>query len=710
MNNKVCVDNAGYTLNPIMNSHKSKTVKPDITMYTLGIDGTCDNPFKIQAQRKLRQQECKDFRINPNLETLRPEEAEWMILPKSNVAIRKRDWLEKQKFTLHPEMFPQLPPNDVLEMTPAASLVGLDFPVPMRFQLNYLQDNVVNNDAVDYDMRLTDKCNDKILPKYYDEFMDSNFNYNNNVDFDFVRMPNLGIMTSPCSPYDPHGNRTSINRTKPKKPVESSCSQEARKLKQEQSIIQQPYDWYKFKNDSVYERTPNGCVKERNTERVLNPMDTTEIRVFKDEVDCRRPQYRTYPSQAAFKSSFFGLGPALPPPNPLLLSNVPSDLLQAGILSKDPNLRSIIDPDYINILKNTKVTTQDPDYVSSQKVETFTGELDLNASPDGTAQATPQSQFEIVRPSPTNGPEYSPRNASLETEIMDQVRYIDEQVIAILRQISDIRQQIPELKQRELTAKETSNLPDINVSISTYQQSIELLNKLRRVLTRIQTKRKHLVDRLKLMMPSDDYKKWYNEMANKASLAEVVLKQYHAQAPDDGIIAYGKRNFDGDGFEMKEGFYDYPYVGGVGNNSLQSIKVGKDVSVVMYERSQKRGQVLVYHGPRRIPVMPTLWYNRVSGIEVVKKIRVSVTVFDAPFFQGKTVKLVPGMYDYPDVGGMGVNKLNSIVIPNGFQVTLYSVPKKKGERITYLGPQRLSFLPADWARKVQGIEVVLKDS
>jgi hypothetical protein len=526
-----------------------------------------------------------------------------------------------------------------------------------------------------------------------------------------------------------------------------SCEQRIRKARQEQGISLQPIGWYKdkFMPSSRIETTCDGCPVEdlQRREQELKPMDNTEKRVFKNEVDCRRPQYRTFPTEAAQKSSFFGLGPAIPPPNPMLLSNVPSDLLLSRKHLKDLDLSNIQhpDPDYTEFKKSqlnvdlSKPRPFDHDPARGEGlIESFISEppqsqdppsLKLNAGGYGaglgSAQAAPQSQLERVRPSPGSksgltptvsgkfDPEFSVRNTSLETEIMDQVRYIDEQIVALMRQISDIRQQAPQLKQRELLAKDTSDLQDVHNSIHTFQEMMATLNQLRRLLTRLQTKREHLAKRLKDMMPSAAYNRWYNKTTNTAHNAEMKIKQYHSDAPDDGIVAYVQRNFEGDGFEMKEGFYDYPHLGGIGNNNLQSIKVGKDVSVLLYERSERRGQILVYHGPRRIPIMPTLWHNRVSGIEVVKKIRVGVTVFDAPFFQGGKKKLIPGMHDYPDVGGIGVNKLSSLVIPKGFQVTLYSRPKKGGERVTYLGPQRLSFLPADWARKVQGIEVVLKD-
>ena len=180
---------------------------------------------------------------------------------------------------------------------------------------------------------------------------------------------------------------------------------------------------------------------------------------------------------------------------------------------------------------------------------------------------------------------------------------------------------------------------------------------------------------------------------------------------DEEIQAFTSVNFGRDGsdaYQMGIGFYDYPNVGGLGNNALKSMKIGKNVSVILYDRPRRGGKVLVYHGPRRIPNVPVLWTDNVSGIEILKKITVQVQLYDAPFFQGGRKRVGPGFYDYPDVGGIGQNRLSSIIIPQGMHVKIYSRPKRQGETIDFIGPQRMSFLPSGWNRKVAGIEVTFK--
>jgi len=177
---------------------------------------------------------------------------------------------------------------------------------------------------------------------------------------------------------------------------------------------------------------------------------------------------------------------------------------------------------------------------------------------------------------------------------------------------------------------------------------------------------------------------------------------------DNEIQSFPKAHVSVDTYKIGLGFYDHPHVGGLGNNRLEFLKIGKGVSVVLYDRAKRKGKVLVYHGPRRIPNLPVLWADNISGIEVLKKITIQVQLFDAPFYQGTSVRVGPGLHDYPTVGGIGQGKLKSLVIPKGLHVRLYSQPNKKGETIDFLGPQSLSFLPSGWSRKVFGVEVTQK--
>ena len=418
-------------------------------------------------------------------------------------------------------------------------------------------------------------------------------------------------------------------------------------------------------------------------------MSKQEENIFEKEVDRRRPQYQTYPSQAAMKSSFFGLGPAIPPPNPLLLSNVPSNLL----LSR----RNIVDPE--------------------KSLETFIGEGPFdqeNVLKTGeSGQATPRSILESrFRPAPStmnSTVEFSQRNKSLETKLQDKIEKIVEQQRQIMMQISDLRHLVPQLKQRELLAKDKSHMQDIHVSINKFGNSMYLLNQIRQLQTYLEKQQKRLFQRLEDAMPTLKFLKYKKKMDNLISFYQNEIKRYHMMPEDNEIHAFTEVHFGGDTYKMKKGFYDHPYVGGLENNALKSIKIGKGVSVVLYNRANKKGKILVYHGPRRIPNIPVLWTNNISGIEVTDKITMQVQLYDAPFFQGGKVSAPPGFHDYPHVAGIGQSKLKSLIIPQGLHVRLYSRPEKKGETIDFLGPQRMSFLPSGWNKKVFGIEIIKKN-
>ena len=276
-------------------------------------------------------------------------------------------------------------------------------------------------------------------------------------------------------------------------------------------------------------------------------------------------------------------------------------------------------------------------------------------------------------------------------------------------QISDVRHLVPQLKQRELEAKDKSHIQDIHKSIGQFGNSMYLVNQLRQLQSYLQKQQNRLLQRLEDVMPGTEFLKYQTKLKNKIAFYQNEVKRYHDMPGDLEIHTFNSSHFEGDAHIMKQGFYDHPHIGGIGNNRLGSMKIGKDVSVILYDRANRNGKVLVYHGPRRIPNIPVLWADNVSGIEVLKKITIQVQLFDAPFYQGGTVRVGPGFYDYPEVAGIRQGNLKSLVIPKGLHVRLYSQPDKKGETIDFLGPQRLSFLPSGWSRKVFGIEIKEKN-
>lgn len=640
-----------YLINPKNSTYKSRFVKPDASMFMLDVD----------YEKALGDDDNMDFRINPNTESKEGpcQDGEYMLYPKSNIPIKKKDYDERQHIKLYPHMF--VPTVTQTDTHLNATIGGADYPIPMRFRLNFLQDSSkdTDDDNIDYDIKLASKGRaypQNVLAKNLD------MNRRDNIDFYFTKNINNNIADF----HRKHGNvhndvyrKRGYGRTVGVPQSDNthlSCERVRREKAHTMKILGQQTNCPHGENvnGAGIEIQCNRCTIDQtdrdNQDYLLKPMSKQEKDIFNTPVDRRRPQYAQYPSKTAQKPGFFGLGPVIPPPNPLLLSNVSSE--------------KIISP------------------------ETFIG----NVTPNNCKH------------------DYKKRNISLEHDIQKKIKRVVNQQLQVMKQISDARHIIPLLKQRELTAKDKSDVQDIHTSINRFENVVYILNQLRQIQSFLQTQQKKLLQRLEDVMPVTIFRKYQTKLKNEIAFYQAGIKRYHEMPEDDEIHAFIHEQYNGDIYKMKKGFYDYPYVGGLQNNALKSLKIGKNVSVILYSHANRKGKLFVYHGPRRIDHIPLLMSKNISGIEIIKKTSDTVQIFDAPFFQGGRSHVSHGFYDYPDVGGIGQGNLKSLIIPRNMRVKLFSRPKQQGETIEFLGPQRLSFLPGGWGKKVFGIEISPKNS
>lgn len=752
-----------YMIDPTrQDSPKDPHLDPHPFMYALdrgGPDGT--GPLRCNNRNTPgpRVGDPALFRINPNIrDNFRPDEEEWTLQPGSqNIAARKRDLEERQKLRIYPHMYQTVEDvkaveathrrqeNDVLRSNPSMSLGGIDYPIPMYFQLAPLNDPrrsqlPQQSQNIDYDIHLRTRSKD--LPDWHDTILPKQLLLRDNVDFDLTKRINGAIIDGKVEQdweklqgrhnvYDLRGRKVGrlqqtdaeVTGLQPEH-RDFTCQQTRRQRAQEEAVRAQPEQWYR--STTVL---GDGC---SGAPRLVEPQTMSEKRVFgTKEVNLRLPQGPDYPLERDEKSSFFGLGPALPPPNPMLLSNVPARLLmhrQAITASNDrdanlqlrlqtaedmsrglqegfdggnsmmmgagagsPGLSQFTQDVSESISKAVKVAGQ---VINPGQVIKTSGQLQVGA-PDLFSAGAGSPEFHVAR-------------SSLEKEMKDVIKATIDHQRQALMQISDLRHVLAGLQQRIVEDRARNDAFSVAQSQQHMEQSADAIAKLREVIHAVQARRQRALGRLKEMLTEKEAGHFETVLANEVKLMEVQVKQYHAQPEDNKITAYREGHFEGDGYTMGVGFYDYPTVGGLGNNKLKSLKIGAEVQVKLYERPQRGGKVLTYIGPRRVSLLPTMWTNAVSGIEVLPKMGPVVTVFDAPFFQGGRVRLPVGFHDYPDVGGIGASNLQSIWIPDGLEVTFYSRPKGEGEKVTFIGPQKLSFLPADWNRKVFGVTVAEK--
>jgi len=712
------------------------------------------------------------FRINPNIkDNFRPYEEEWTLQPGSqNIVARKKDLAERRKLRIYPHMFNyedvvardaerEAIENDVLHSTPSMSLGGVNYPIPMYFQLGSLQQPIHTGTGhnIDYDLHLRTKS--KELPAWHDVVVPKQLLLRNNVDFDMAEPVNEPIIQGSLQ-RDSNVLRGVLDRDQIKAKhhprtyglykgaeyQDMTCPQLKRQRLEEEAVQDQQVDWYRLK--AFPEASLQTCSCNRSKlggSRIVGDgcracarkvgiqrMGPSEARAFDGrEPDLTSQPGQVYPNPRDQKTGFFELGPALPPPDPLLLSNVPSRLLMHR-----EAIKTTKDREGALQLRLQSAGQSDPTQSYKERFDGAVGSGTaaevIAASAAGALQALPGQAQQVaagtdglprdfkasipasqrlnvipsgVRTSLSGIDEFHRAQSSLEREQKDVVDKTLQQHYQALIQISDLRHNIAALKQRLAESRARSAIMDVHQSDERIQQAVHAIGSLRDVIHALQKRRARAMARLKDQLSAVDYGKFETIVANKVKLMETQVKQYHKQPADDAIEAFRQPHFRGDGYIMKKGFYPFPNVGGIGNNRLKSLKIGKGVQVRLYERANRKGKMLTYIGPRRVGLLPTMWTNAVSAIEILPKEGPHVTAYDAPFFQGTTINLGVGFHDYPTVGGIGPGKLASIWIPDNLEVTFYSRPKGEGEKVTFIGPQKLSFLPADWNKKVKGIRV-----
>lgn len=726
LKNKYKTKDPNYFIDPAQ-GEKSRFVEYNPDMYSIDL-GTP----KCMSAVCVTNDDLKRFRINPNTKDMwRPSEEQFTLNPKSNQLVSKWELDQRQQFKIFPHMFSAQ--TDLINEAnkPRKGGIergGVDYPIPMRFQLRYLQQphNPHNGTAqgVDYDVHI--RSNNNNVPN-------SSGQLDFSQKFQNLRSPGTqrcnmqrGIVDRNLADYRldrrinkfgeiPMKNeyrragRTAGVYDIPKNLIEhQQCEREKRHV---ESVRSQPYTWYKDK----------GIPRKGYTYSTRNkPKDTATV------TRARAP----HPS--AQNSSFFGLGPPLPPPNPELLSAVNSDLLAKLESTGNPEVdryieqrenavpmqqtlkrhdsikgltKASIDPiilpadlewglgnqravnDSVRLFENSGggVEERFDGGISNQRAITQQPRM-MNSRSQCQDRQTLQT-FQKVQEETQLMPEPVEKNSiHLKRQAIERINY----------QLAHLDRVLPLTRRRQTRAKDTSHIIDIHKTTNLLKEIEAKQKKLRLMKQRLQEELAKL--------PLDQQEKF----APEPELRSLHHHFFGSTAFGVGSF-YPEESFGGNQITLTEGFYDFPQVGGIGNNNLRSFKIPKDMILYLYTKPGKQGIRLKYTGPVRITRLPSRYSRQISGIELLRSVPpYSCSCFDGPAFQGTAFSLRSGFHDFPHVGGVGNRKLASFKIPEQLMITLYSRPNKSGDKLTYIGPVEVPYLPKGWKNMVSGIEIQIK--
>ena len=288
-------------------------------------------------------------------------------------------------------------------------------------------------------------------------------------------------------------------------------------------------------------------------------------------------------------------------------------------------------------------------------------------------------------------------------------------------QLAHFKRLLPHLKQKQSQAKDTNYTMNILKTTNCIKKVEQVMRELELLQSLIKEEKnkiiyklsrtpnvnaiqiKHIQQNINTILQQQA-----TAAANDRSDFATGGEHYFDKIDNNGGIFYQKPNFQGFGIPLTFGMYDFPDVGGIGNNQLGSFKLPDNTTLKLYEHPNKKGPTIVYKGPARVGLLPSRWANRISGIELIPApIAVDVECYSGMYFQGDQTLLKPGFYDYPDVGGVGNKQLASLRVPPQMSVTLYARPNKQGTKVTYVGPFVLQQMGPQWTNNVSGIEIAL---
>lgn len=712
-----------YMLDPTKEECKSNHVKYHPRMFNIDLGvPTCNTVGCNTTSDDI-------FRINPNVrDNWEAHEEQFMLQPRTNQLIAKWELDQKQKLRIYPHMFTdyvQLQKESEKPFHGGISGGGVDYPIPMRFQLRYLQQpQSKRSQNIDYDVHIKRKDNN--LPEFHDFIVDKDFTLRDREVQRCNRQRGVVDRKLDESSYSKISkNESNIERLEQmydrmhagdvryrdelRKAARSVGYQDIdakvfehlqceRSKKHQKEMLDQPLYDQRFKGIPQYGET----ITTRGSGSENFGLQTS------GNISIKR---QTAPSQLAQgPSGFFKLGPPLPPPNPELLSAVDPSLLVHYTDYAKPNDERHLDvkiqmPSSSNnnscgpLLTDRDQTLNPLQMKDSKDTQLFQSQ---GGGIEGFKNVSLDDEGELqFLPEYANGEKPNLKNLLIsKDEALQRIKY----------QIAHLNRLEPILRQKQIQHKETNHTIEINKS-TLYMDRIQNMRKrLELLLQNIGEEREDIIKEMKTTYSPQEVQGILKESEDFLKKSNTKSQHFFHKMSQGVGLFYTETDFNGEEHELAYGFHDFPEVGGLGNNKLASFKIPKDTILTLYEYPERGGIAVTYRGPRRIRRLPSRFHKKISGIDLkAVKPPYEAECYTGKYFQGNRVPLKIGFYDYPNIGGVGNKKLESFKLPEQLIMTVYSRPNKQGEKITYIGPFELPFFTPGWVGQVSGIEIQIKN-
>lgn len=235
--------------------------------------------------------------------------------------------------------------------------------------------------------------------------------------------------------------------------------------------------------------------------------------------------------------------------------------------------------------------------------------------------------------------------------------------------------------------------------------------------------------------------KGFGMLVQRVSL---IIEKAPESVLNQPTITIYKDNFSGASLVLRPGYYDHFDLGNVANDNLSSVKVPKGMKVTLYEHGGYQGRSLVLTQdataaylvqnkfndltssifveviPEPVKEVPVVVQEPTKPIDPViikdeepidlpdegEAANTMVTLFEGNY-SGNSKKLAPGRYTGSALG-IRDNSLSTIVVPEGFNVTLYDQPNFKGRSFIIKGEHARAMYLKDFDNVVSSLVIELE--
>lgn len=194
---------------------------------------------------------------------------------------------------------------------------------------------------------------------------------------------------------------------------------------------------------------------------------------------------------------------------------------------------------------------------------------------------------------------------------------------------------------------------------------------------------------------------WHGGDNQKWILSEVRPK---SELFDKKATVYQHANYGGASQQLGLGSYDIHQLT-VGNDQISSVKVPEGLRVTLYEHANFRGN-------HKILTSDTSYvgndFNDKTSAILVEKV---ASFFEHASYQGNRLVLGVGRYNLGDIQAIGNDRLSSVKVPNGLQVTLYEHADFQGKSLVldqdvdFLGNYSFNDIASSIVIKATGIVI-----